>query len=573
MTASMGNLRRNPNGSGEEAAAVLQSLDAAAVRRWASTCCDELAAHRSEINVLNVFPVADQDTGSNLLATMRAGLDAVLRDDGVSGSTGSPGSTGSAGWVAPGSVAAALARGAMRGARGNSGVILSQVLRGLAEALADGNGRDGAADALRKGLRRADELATAAVAEPMPGTVLTVLHAAALAASEVRSDELGEVAAAAAAAATYALSDTPNQLEVLAQAGVVDAGGLGLVLLLEALVTVVTERTSPAPVTVAVAARDAHALQTRREGGSEEYEYEVMYLLDGADDTMVATLRADLTDIGDCVAVVGTGDPDPLWNVHVHCSDVGAAIEAGVRAGRPHRITVARFAEQSEQRAGQDWFVARHAVLAVVSGTGVAELLRGEGAAIASADGDATELLAVLAGTRARHVTVLAPPGAPAAVAEAAAGQARDTGQEVVVVPTTSVVQALAAMAVHDVDRRPADDLVAMTEAAAATRRGELTVATTEALTWAGRCEPGDVLGMVDDEVVLIDPDPVAAARGLLDRMLSVGGELVTVLVGVDAPDGIGAALVEHLRAAHPGVEAVCYDGGQPESVLLVGVE
>ncbi|HEY2723569.1 MAG TPA: DAK2 domain-containing protein [Pseudonocardiaceae bacterium] len=573
---------------------MLQSLDAAAVRRWASTCCDELAARRDEIDVLNVFPVADKDTGSNLLATMRAGLDAVLREDGTQ--------------VAPGIAAAVLARGAIRGARGNSGVIVSQVLRGLAEAFMDGPAPgavagsavagsavagsgvagsgvagsgvagsgvagSGAAATLRRGLRRADELATAAVAEPVPGTVLTVLHAAADAAEEAASDDLAAVASAAAAAATHALSETPKQLGVLAQAGVVDAGGLGLVLLLEALVAVVTERPAQFEAAVSVPARDAHTLQVGREGGSEEYEYEVMYLLDGVDEAMVATLRAELSGLGDCVAVVGTGDRDPLWNVHVHCSDVGAAIEAGVRAGRPHRITVARFAEQEERATVGHRFVTGHAVLAMVSGGGVAELLRGEGAAIASATCGVTDLLAVLAGTRARQVTVLAPPGAPVEVAEAAAEQARDTGQDVVVVPTTSAVQALAAIAVHDVERRAADDLVAMTEAAAATRRGELTVADTEALTWAGRCKPGDVLGMVDDEVVLIATDPVTAGRQLVDRMLSVGGELVTLLVGADAPEGIGAALVEYLHSAHPEAEAVCYDGGQQDSMLLVGLE
>jgi hypothetical protein len=167
---------------------------------------------------------------------------------------------------------------------------------------------------------------------------------------------------------------------------------------------------------------------------------------------------------------------------------------------------------------------------------------------------------------------VLAEPTA-ATRAELAAVQVRTTGQEVVVVTTGSPVQALAAIAVHDSARRPADDLVAMTEAAAASRRGELTVARGEALTWAGRCQPGDTLGMVGDEVVLIDRDPLVAARELVQRMLSVGGELVTVLLGEDAPDGVGDSLIEHLRRAHPEVEVVVYAGRVPQRVLLVGVE
>lgn len=553
---------------------MLQSLDGAAVRHWAVTCCDALTTHRDEINALNVFPVADQDTGSNLLATMRAGLDAVLRDHGDDRD------------VPPGSTAAVLARGALMGARGNSGVILSQVLRGLAEALV-GAALDGAA--LREGLRRADELAVAAVAEPVSGTVLTVLHAAAQAAADVPSDDLGDVASAATIAAARALAETPRQLDVLAAAGVVDAGGQGLVVLLEALLTVVTECPDAGPgIAAGVCSRPAQALQATREGGSTQYEYEVMYLLDGTDEAGVGVLRAELAGLGDCVAVVSSGrisGAAAVWNVHVHCCDVGAAIEAGVRAGRPHRITVLRFADQPradqtrvdqirvDQIGEAGRFVTGHAVLAMVSGTGVDELFRGEGALTAPATSSVSELLAVLAGTRARHVTVLAGPGAATRVAETAAGHARETGQEVMVVPIASPVQVLAAIAVHDAGRRAADDRAAMTEAATATRRAELTVAGAATQTSVGRCQPGDVLGMVGDEVVLIEGDPLAAACGLVERMLSVGGELVTVLLGQHAPVGVGDMLVKHLRAVHPEVEAVVYAGGVPDSMLLVGVE
>jgi dihydroxyacetone kinase-like predicted kinase len=355
----------------------------------------------------------------------------------------------------------------------------------------------------------------------------------------------------------------------------VDAGGRGLILLLEALLAVVHERPG---VRSTVAAASLLRPGQARENGCTEHEYEVMYLLDGTDQANIATLRAELANLGDCVAVVGSGETSvgedaQLWNVHVHSSDVGAVIEAGVRAGRPYRITVLRFADQSRaDHTDRNWFVIDHAVLAIVSGSGVGELFRREGVTTTQADSSLEELRAVLAGTRARHVTVLAEPTA-AARAELAAVQVRATCQEVVVVPTASPVQALAAIAVHDSARRPADDLVAMTEAAAATRRGELTMARQEALTWAGRCQPGDTLGMVGDEVVLINCDPLVAARELVERMLTGGGELVTVLLGQDAPDGVGDALIEHLRSAHPEVEVVVYAGRVPQRVLLVGVE
>jgi dihydroxyacetone kinase-like predicted kinase len=135
------------------------------------------------------------------------------------------------------------------------------------------------------------------------------------------------------------------------------------------------------------------------------------------------------------------------------------------------------------------------------------------------------------------------------------------------------VLQGLAALAVHDPQRRAGDDVVAMAEAAAATRVGSVLVADEEALTWVGRCSPGDILGLSDGEVVIIEKDAESAARRLADRMLHNGGELLTVLLGADADAGLGAALEAHLRRTRPEVEVVVYPGGQPDTLLLLGLE
>lgn len=546
---------------------MLQALDGAAVHRWATRCCDALAAHRDEINSLNVFPVPDRDTGSNLLATMRAGLEAVRR--GPDTARNAP----------PGSTIAVLARGALLGARGNSGVILSQVLRGLAEPLLGRHPRDAPAwdgAALQAGLRNADELAAAAVPEPVSGTVLTVLHAAARAAAAVPSRELEQVATVATAAATDALADTPHQLAVLGAAGVVDAGGRGLILILEALLDVIAEH--PGVQSRATTGRiDADCRPGQppvRDGESTGHEYEVMYLLGNADETKMDAVRAELVGLGGCVAVAGSGQVGgaaALWTVHVHCpaGAVGAAIEAGARAGRPHRVTVARLAGHNSADlpgdagacAAQVQLATPHAVLAVVAGSGVAELFRGSGATTAPDTSSAADLLAVLAATGASRATVLADPNALDS-AERAVAAARDTGQDAVLVPFSSPVQALAAIAVHDPARCVADDRAAMIEAASVTQRGELIAV-----------RPGQVLGLLGDEVILIECDALTAARGLTDRMLSVGGELVTVLLGQDAPVEVAEGVTEHLRTAHPGVEFVVYPAGVPGRVLLVGVE
>jgi uncharacterized protein len=538
------------------------TLDTALLTGWTRAATSALERHRAEIDRINVFPVPDGDTGTNLLLTMRAAADAVrraVRENGAGRGVAA--------------VAAALARGALTGARGNSGVILSQVLRGVAEAVATVAGPAPAGRVLADALQRAHRLATAAVSRPREGTVLSVLAAAAGAAAAAGSDRLDEVAVAAADAAGTAVQATTGQLPELARAGVVDAGGLGLYLVLDALAALVTGRSGGGelPRTPAVVARGREVLVAEREAGSAEHDYEVMYLLDGTDAARVDDLRGRLAAIGDCVAVAG--DADGLWNVHVHCTDIGAAIEAGIEAGRPHRITVVRFADQDAPGR----FSRERAVLMVVTGAEVAELARSAGAVVLEHEPgrgvDEGELVAALVGTRARHVVLLPDDAELAPVAERAAAVARRDGQEVLVVPTASVLQGLAALAVHDPDRRAGDDVVAMAEAAAGTRTGGLLVAESEALTWVGRCEPGEVLGITDGEVVLIAPDLAVGALWLAHRMLTAGGEIVTVLLGEGVDPSLGEGLAADLRRTHPEVDVVVHRGGQRHYPLVLGVE
>jgi DAK2 domain fusion protein YloV len=539
------------------------TLDTALLTRWTRAATTALERHCAEIDRINVFPVPDGDTGTNLLLTMRAAADAVrrvVRENGAGRGVAV--------------VAAALARGALVGARGNSGVILSQVLRGVAEAVAPAKRPAGAV--LADALRRAHRLATAAVSRPKEGTVLSVLAAAAGAAAEVGSDRLDDVAVAAAEAAGKAVQATTGQLPELARAGVVDAGGLGLYLVLDALAALVTGRNGgELPRTPVPVARGREVLVAEREAGSEEHDYEVMYLLDGTDDARVDELRARLTAIGDCVAVAG--DADGLWNVHVHCTDIGAAIEAGIDAGRPHQITVVRFADQDAPVVAQGRFARERAVLMIVTGPEVAELARSAGAVVLEHESarrvDEGEIVAALAGTRARHVVLLPDDAELAQVAERAAAVARRDGQEVLVLPTASVLQGLSALAVHDPERRAGDDVVAMAEAAAGTRTGGLVVAESEALTWVGRCEPGEVLGITDSEVVLIAPDLAVGALWLAHRMLTAGGEIVTVLLGEGADPALGVGLAADLRRTHPEVDVVVHRGGQTDYPLVLGVE
>ncbi len=538
---------------------MLALLDASAVRRWCHASAAALAAHRGEIDDLNVFPIPDGDTGTNLELTLRSAAEAVAGDRSA----------------AAGTVLRAMARGAVMGARGNSGVIISQVLCGLADSFDGIVEADGVA--LVEGLRAACDAAYAAVAEPVEGTVLSVIRASAEAVERLRQQQAGcalvAVVNEAMQAAEIALRRTPEQLDVLARAGVVDAGGRGLVVLLGELVAVVTGE-QPADSVLRPVARDQTALERARESGSSAFGYEVQYLLHASTEA-VDVLKAELAELGDSLVVVGTGDG--LFNVHVHVNDVGAAIEAGVEAGRPHRITVIRFADQvsgtvsATGRSGT-------ALVAVAPGEGLADLFRSEGVAVVdggpTANPSVAQVLAEVLGTQAAQVILLPNASAVGAVAELAAGQAREQGVLVAVVPTKSPLQGLAAIAVHDENRRFEDNVIALAEAAAATRFAEVTIAVRDSITYAGRCSAGDVLGLIDGEVVEIGTDVAEMGISLVSRLVAVGGELVTVLSGTDPGAAEAAAKVErYVRDRHPLVDVSGFVGGQPHYPLLIGVE
>jgi uncharacterized protein len=530
----------------------VRALDGAAVAAWASACVHSLGVLRPAINGINVYPVADSDTGSNLLHTMTGARDALDLVGELPGA---------------GEALAALARGAVGNARGNSGVILSQILRGLAESSRDAAELDGSE--LAKALVHADRAATEAVARPVAGTMLTVLRSVA-AAVGTDARPLEDVVTVAAKAASAALEQTPQQLPVLAAAGVVDAGARGLVAVLDALAGVVTG--SPTELVHSCEAGTASAKQ----GEPAPSAWEVMYLLDGVSERELPSFRRTLSSLGDSVTVASDGSGG--YAVHVHCADIGAAIEAGLEAGKPHRIRVEPLITPTPlpAPAGAD-----RVVVALVRGAPLAGLVRGEGVAVLALPPDAEPsvegMLGLITERAVGHVTILAADPILTAAADATAGHPMIGDREVVVIPCASPVQVLAALAVHDPHRRANDDVVAMAEAAAATRRGELVVAEQESITWVGLAHAGDLIGFVDGEVVLVEPasqeNLVTAAMTVLRRMLAAGSELVTVLTGAGAPDGVARELTDRLRQERPEVEFASYPGGQTEAVLLIGVE
>jgi uncharacterized protein len=623
---------------------VAEALDARAVRHWCRLSLSALGHAREEIDALNVYPVPDGDTGTNLYLTMEAATaaaEASPDDEDLARTLGS------------------VVTAAMLGARGNSGVILSQLLRGFAAGLGGAVELDG--QSLAQAMRIAARAGYAAVAVPVEGTILTVAKEAANSA-ELAARSVGDgmaglalVAQAAARGAAEALSHTPDQLEVLRRAGVVDAGGRGLCLILDALVNAITD-TSPVSYPVVRLPRvnpaPAPAPLTELPGP----DYEVMYLLD-AEDSVIPALEKRLAALGDSLVVAGG---DRLWNIHVHVDNPGAAVEAGVEAGRPHRIQItslrdgvtARGAGTDRHRdqltpagAGGSGAAATEAVglaipahpaagpatavgpagvgeptggrepasvrepasaaepsgapevatatqqprrtrsgqppprtvVAVAAGPGIAALFRDHGAqVVAGAPGRqpaTADLLAGIAAAGTGEVVLLPNDGDARAAAEAAAARARADGRRVTVIPTRSCVQGLAAVAVHEPSRAFDDDVVAMSGAASGTGHGEVTIAVREAITSAGVCRPGQVLGLVHDDIVLIGDDLLEVAYGVLTRLLARGGELVTLVTGSQAPADLAPRLRRRLRAERPDLECMTYAGGQDHYPLLIGVE
>ncbi|MFD7915487.1 DAK2 domain-containing protein [Streptomyces sp. NPDC059752] len=547
-------------------------LDAEAVRTWSSLALAALGRAREDIDAINVYPVADADTGTNLYLT------AESADRGLAEAF--PEVTDGTGRTSLAEAVRAWAHGALVGARGNSGTILAQLLRGVADVLgaepaepaepAEQAGR-GPGGLLARALTRAAEEAYAAVAHPVEGTMLTVAGAAARAgeAAGAAAGTAAEVARAAYDGARAALADTPGQLAALGRAGVVDAGGCGLVVVFGALWQALSGQ-EPAAEPVrgrAVPVPSSPDPCAQEEDGPA---YEVIYLLE-ASEAAVGELRERLDGLGDSLVVVGG---DGLWNVHVHVDDPGAAVEAGVVAGRPYRIRITHFGDERRRARGER---AQRAVVAVVPGEGLAGLCGEAGATtVLVRPGEPPAVAELLDAVRRAHAreVVLLPGGAELrAAAAAAAEQARAEGVRVAVIPTRSAVQGLAALAVHDPEGSFDEDVVAMTAAAGATRYGELAFAERQSFTSAGICQAGDVLGLIDGDVAVIGSGLAETAEAVLDRMLGSGGELVTLVLGPDVPDAVADRLEAYVQQGHLAVDTVTYRGGRYSAPLLVGVE
>ncbi len=547
---------------------------------------DVLRTHQRLLNRLNVYPVPDGDTGTNMALT----LDAVVKELDALG----PSANGTS---AMADVCRAMAHGSLMGARGNSGVILSQLLRGLAERLGDRDeaGPDTVADALVT----ASELARKAVARPVEGTILTVARAAgegAVAGARGGAVLLG-VLERARQAAGDALALTPTMLEPLARAGVVDAGGAGYVLFFDALLSVLDGRPLPAAEVewgeqARVAARGrcvspdggAPGAGPSVEGGErqgEELRYEVMYFLDAPDDAIEA-FKDVWAGIGDSIVVVG-GEGE--WNCHIHTNDISAAVEAAIDIGRPRQIRVTDLAEQvQEERWVRDadrepderkGAVPQTAVVAVVVGDGVGRIFRSLGVQRLVRGGQTmnpstAQLLEAVESLRAENVVLLPNNDNIEAVASQVDAL---TDKTVRVVPTGSIVEGFAALLAYDPGAGPDENAKAMAASASKVLPGAVTRAVRDALTESGPVREGAWMGLSRSGVVAVADSLEGAALQLLDALLEDGHELVTVIEGEGSSAAATRRITEWLHEEHPYVAAEVHHGGQPLYPYLLGIE
>ncbi|MGB2756982.1 MAG: DAK2 domain-containing protein [Acidimicrobiia bacterium] len=541
----------------------LQRLDPSAIARVVETLRDLLKTHREELNRLNVYPVPDGDTGTNMSLTLESVAKELARADRSSMED----------------VCEAIAHGSLMGARGNSGVILSQILRGLCDEFA--KHEDVGVVELRTALRTGADAAYEAVLRPVEGTILTVARETAEWVEKDDATNLGVLLANAATAADESVLRTPDLLPALKDAGVVDAGGRGFTLLLAALRHVAVGEPLPEPRHVERAAG--------MEGGAEtdEFRYEVMFLLD-ADDATIPAFKQAWAAVGDSIVIVGGKG---LWNCHIHTNAIGAAIEAGIDAGRPRQVRVTDLIEEVEEEqwvheervlglggtAGAAGARAPQAtaVVAIGVGAGVQRLFASFGVSEIIAGGQSMnpstqEILDAV--ERAPSDSVIVLPNNKNIIPVANQVDSL-TAKSVHVLPTTAVPEGLASLIRYDPDDSLEENFSAMTSAVDSVRCGEVTRAVRDASADGLDVKTGDWIAIGDGKLLAVAANAVGAVNALVDILVGDNSEIVTLIIGADARHTDVERIEQHLALNHASIEVERHDGGQPIYPYLLAVE
>lgn len=523
-----------------------------------------LGDHKESINRLNVYPVPDGDTGTNMFLTVASVLEEL---NGVDPNDRT-------------AVCGAISHGSLMGARGNSGVILSQVLRGMSNRFAQANEID--AEVLAVALSEASVAADGSVMKPVEGTILTVVREVAKAARDAASSEsILRTVELALEEGEAALDRTPEQLEVLREAGVVDAGGAGFLLLLHAFLSIIDGRELPE-----ATEEGPFVAVTEPPIGDElsELRYEVMYLLN-APDQSIEEFKKIWAGLGDSIVVVGG---DGLWNCHIHTNDIGPTIEAGIEVGRPERIRVTDLSEEvmeerwvreaAEVGKIDERVVADEvpcAVVAVSPASGISRIFHNLGVQELVLGGQSmnpstSELLDAVERAPGEEVLILPNNSNIVAVAQAVDGE---TSKTVVVIPTISIPGGLASLLGYDPQATAAQNSLTMTEIVDGVKVGEVTQAVRPTNTGVGEVATGDWIGLDSDGICSIGSSLTQAATALLEQLVEDHDEILSVIVGDEATDADVRAVTEWMSENRPGVDTEVHKGGQSHYPFFFGVE
>ena len=545
----------------------LASLSGSGVREMFRAASRWLELNKEQVNAINVFPVPDGDTGTNMHLTMRSTMEEADRCQEPEA----------------GAVLAAMSHGALMGARGNSGVILSQIVRGLALAV------EGAAEldpkALAAGFRQGSDTAYKAVTQPAEGTILTVIRDVASAAGDNANADLAGLMAAVVDAARESVARTPDLLPVLAEAGVVDAGGQGLFILLEGMLRHLRGETIEGEAAATDGSLEKEFLsvvEQHHQAEESPYGYCTEVLIEGQA-LPVDDLRGRVLAMGDSVLVVGD---ESLVRIHVHTDDPGALLALGTGAGSLVQVKVdnirhqaRRFVELHQERdeAADKVSVPGSLIssVAVVSGEGLADLFRSVGCSQVVSGGptmnpSTRDILAAIESCPTDEVLILPNDKNIIMAANQAAEAAR---KHAVVVPSRSVPQGITALLAVNPEEGLDENARAMEAALTDVRTIEITTAVRSTEIGGVAVEEGQTIAVVDGELKVASGSPKEALDAALDGLTGGSMSLITLYYGSDATDEQAQATAEHLRERYSGHEVEVVAGGQSHYLYIISLE
>ena len=548
-----------------------KKIDGMLLKEMFSSGAALLTNNRDSVDALNVFPVPDGDTGTNMSQTITSAIKEISAKN----------------YTSVSDVANAAARGALKGARGNSGVILSQILRGFAKTMNGHEWLDG--PLLMQALRSGANTAYKAVMKPKEGTILTVIRVIAEEAEEARDkeDDVVELFRLVLATGDAILKRTPEMLPVLKQAGVVDSGGMGLMVILRGMFAALTGE----PVDAAIEGISADGAPMPGEyvddhESLEEIkfgyctEFIVSHPREDVRDADVVRLRKRLERIGDCVMVIADMN---VVKVHVHTNQPGQALQYALELGELDAIKIdnmfeerrerdAKLAEEAAAKAAEQ---KEYGIVAVALGDGLVEIFKNLNVDQV-VDGGQTmnpsieDLANAADATNARNVIIL--PNNTNIIL--AAQQATElTDRHVIVLPTKSVPMGISAALAFDPAASPEENEAAMTEAANTVHTASITYAVRDTNYDGQEIHEGDIMAMVDNKLSLLGSDVSQVARDITATMVTEDSALITIYYGEEIAEADARALCDALAAAYPDCDVDLQRGGQPLYYYLIAVE